>query len=213
MSVGRKLAVAFGVVLAAIAVIDKIARGDVYKRLLTFREGLTIRQLALRVAAGRGHHIVLGTAADIAVTPRPIYKANGGKIFDIASYPQRFKTLLKRDLGEFPFPAFWGPAAGIASSEWIARSAEWIEEKHRPDLSLVYLPLKGVAQNIIYPFLDVVWHIGISIEKVIDGIETQSPMVIHPRETVAIFCVREAVFLFLGNGGDVPIAYRFYVVG
>ena len=29
-----------------LAVIDKIARGDVYKRLLTFREGLTIRELA-----------------------------------------------------------------------------------------------------------------------------------------------------------------------
>ncbi|AWN54105.1 LLM class flavin-dependent oxidoreductase [Methylobacterium sp. 17Sr1-1] len=33
---------------------------------LARREGLTIRQLALRVAAGRGHHIVLGTATDIA---------------------------------------------------------------------------------------------------------------------------------------------------
>ncbi|AWB25510.1 FMN-dependent monooxygenase [Methylobacterium currus] len=33
---------------------------------LARREGLTIRQLALRVAAGRGHHIVLGTASDIA---------------------------------------------------------------------------------------------------------------------------------------------------
>jgi len=47
---------------------------------------------------------------------------------------------LKRDLGEFPFPAFWGPAAGIASSEWIAASAKWVEEKHSPTLSLVYLP-------------------------------------------------------------------------
>lgn len=33
---------------------------------LARREGLTIRQLALRVAAGRGHHIVLGTASDVA---------------------------------------------------------------------------------------------------------------------------------------------------
>jgi predicted AlkP superfamily pyrophosphatase or phosphodiesterase len=47
---------------------------------------------------------------------------------------------LKSDLGPFPFPAFWGPAAGIASSEWIAASAKWIEEKHTPTLSLVYLP-------------------------------------------------------------------------
>ena len=47
---------------------------------------------------------------------------------------------IKAALGEFPFPAFWGPRAGIASSEWIARSAKWIEEKHSPNLSLVYLP-------------------------------------------------------------------------
>jgi predicted AlkP superfamily pyrophosphatase or phosphodiesterase len=49
-------------------------------------------------------------------------------------------TRSKRDLGPFPFPAFWGPLAGIASSEWIARSARWVEERNRPDLSLVYLP-------------------------------------------------------------------------
>ena len=33
---------------------------------LAHRESLTIRQLALRVAAGRGHHIVLGTPVEIA---------------------------------------------------------------------------------------------------------------------------------------------------
>ncbi len=33
---------------------------------LARRENLTIRQLALRVAAGRGHHIVLGTPVEIA---------------------------------------------------------------------------------------------------------------------------------------------------
>ena len=33
---------------------------------LARRENLSIRQLALRVAAGRGHHIVVGTATDIA---------------------------------------------------------------------------------------------------------------------------------------------------
>ena len=33
---------------------------------LARREGLTIRQLALRVAAGRGHHMIVGTAADVA---------------------------------------------------------------------------------------------------------------------------------------------------
>ena len=43
----------------ALDVIDKIARGDVYKRLLTFREGLTIAEMA-QVFEERG----FGTAAD-----------------------------------------------------------------------------------------------------------------------------------------------------
>jgi len=82
----------------------------------------------------------MGTDADIAVTPRPIYKADGRKIFDIASQPQRLKPALKAALGEFPFPSFWGPRAGLPSSRWIADCARWIEEHERPDLSLVYLP-------------------------------------------------------------------------
>ena len=47
---------------------------------------------------------------------------------------------IKSDLGDFPFPAFWGPRAGIGSSDWIAESAKWIERKEQPDLNLVYLP-------------------------------------------------------------------------
>lgn len=82
----------------------------------------------------------MGTNADIAVTPRPVYRADGGKIFDIATYPQALKERLKKDLGAFPFHNFWGPMAGRPSSQWIADSALWIEEHEKPDLSLVYLP-------------------------------------------------------------------------
>ncbi|PAW63440.1 MAG: alkaline phosphatase family protein [Opitutia bacterium Tous-C1TDCM] len=80
------------------------------------------------------------SSADWAITPRPMYPADGRKVFDVYTQPMGLREEIKADLGPFPFPAFWGPTAGIASSEWIARSAEWIEERHRPDLSLVYLP-------------------------------------------------------------------------
>jgi predicted AlkP superfamily pyrophosphatase or phosphodiesterase len=80
------------------------------------------------------------SSADFSITPRPLYPADGRKVFDIHTQPMPLRDELKRDLGEFPFPAFWGPAAGIASSEWIAASAKWIEQKHAPTLSLVYLP-------------------------------------------------------------------------
>jgi predicted AlkP superfamily pyrophosphatase or phosphodiesterase len=80
------------------------------------------------------------STADFSITPRPLYPADGRKVFDIHTQPMDMREALKSDLGPFPFPAFWGPAAGIASSEWIAASAKWVEEKHSPTLSLIYLP-------------------------------------------------------------------------
>lgn len=80
------------------------------------------------------------SSADFTVTPRPLYPSDGSKVFDIHTQPMGMRDQLKRDLGDFPFPAFWGPASGIASSEWIAACARWTEEAHRPDLHLVYLP-------------------------------------------------------------------------
>ncbi len=80
------------------------------------------------------------SSADYTITPRPLYPADGRKVFDIHTQPMAMREEIKNDLGPFPFQAFWGPAAGIASSEWIAASARWVEEKHSPTLSLVYLP-------------------------------------------------------------------------
>jgi predicted AlkP superfamily pyrophosphatase or phosphodiesterase len=80
------------------------------------------------------------STADYTVTPRPLYLSDGSKVFDIHTQPMGMRDRLKRDLGPFPFMNFWGPASGIESSKWIAASAKWIEEKHWPTLSLVYLP-------------------------------------------------------------------------
>jgi predicted AlkP superfamily pyrophosphatase or phosphodiesterase len=80
------------------------------------------------------------STADWSITPRPMYPSDGRKVFDVTSHPLSIRDEIKRDLGPFPFPAFWGPMAGIASSEWIAGSARWIEERQRPDLALTYLP-------------------------------------------------------------------------
>ncbi len=80
------------------------------------------------------------STADYTVTPRPLYLSDGSKVFDIHTQPMGLRDRLKRDLGPFPFMNFWGPASGIESTKWIAASAKWIEEKHWPTLSLVYLP-------------------------------------------------------------------------
>jgi predicted AlkP superfamily pyrophosphatase or phosphodiesterase len=80
------------------------------------------------------------SSADYTMTPRPLYPADGRKVFDIHTHPMGLREEVKAELGDFPFPAFWGPAAGIASSEWIANAAKWTERKFSPTLSLVYLP-------------------------------------------------------------------------
>ena len=80
------------------------------------------------------------STADFSITPRPLYPADGRKVFDVHTQPMGMRDELKNDLGPFPFQAFWGPAAGIGSSEWIAASAKWVEERHSPTLSLIYLP-------------------------------------------------------------------------
>ena len=80
------------------------------------------------------------SSVDYSITPRPLYRSDGLKAFDIHSEPLSIRDQIKKELGEFPFAAFWGPRAGIESSQWIAKAAKWIEEKHRPDLNLIYLP-------------------------------------------------------------------------
>ena len=80
------------------------------------------------------------SSAQFSATPRPLYPADGRKFFDIHTQPMGMREEIKADLGDFPFPAFWGPKAGLASSQWIANSARWIEEKESPELNLVYLP-------------------------------------------------------------------------
>jgi predicted AlkP superfamily pyrophosphatase or phosphodiesterase len=88
------------------------------------------------------------SSANYSITPRPIYPADGRKFFDIYSWPYELRTQIKKKLGEFPFPGFWGPAAGVnspqgirtAATDWIAQSAIWVEREYSPALSLVYLP-------------------------------------------------------------------------
>jgi predicted AlkP superfamily pyrophosphatase or phosphodiesterase len=88
------------------------------------------------------------SSVDYSITPRPMYPADGRKFFDVYSWPYSIREEIKKDLGEFPFFSFWGPAAGIdslqgkadAASRWIAESAKWIENKYAPTLNLIYLP-------------------------------------------------------------------------
>jgi predicted AlkP superfamily pyrophosphatase or phosphodiesterase len=81
-----------------------------------------------------------GAAVDISITPKPWYGVDGNKAFDVAGKPDDTIEQIQRQFPPFPFPAFWGPMAGLKSTRWIADvSAQLLREK-RPGLTLVYLP-------------------------------------------------------------------------
>jgi predicted AlkP superfamily pyrophosphatase or phosphodiesterase len=80
------------------------------------------------------------TAADISVTPRPIYLADGRKLPDCYATPDGLRDELTRRFGAFPLFRFWGPATSIESSRWIARAALHVRATRAPTLTLIYLP-------------------------------------------------------------------------
>jgi predicted AlkP superfamily pyrophosphatase or phosphodiesterase len=82
----------------------------------------------------------MGAATDIVVTPRPVYHADGRKSPDCYTVPGSLRGELTSTLGPFPLFTYWGPTAGIASSQWIGRAAAHVLRTASPDLTLVYLP-------------------------------------------------------------------------
>lgn len=80
------------------------------------------------------------SSADYAVTPRPLYPADGRKLPDCHSQPMELRDRLQTELGQFPLFSFWGPNTTIASSKWIADAAKKVEEWYNPTLNLIYIP-------------------------------------------------------------------------
>lgn len=80
------------------------------------------------------------STADFSVTPRPQYHADGVKAPDCYSFPPELRDELQKDLGQFPLFSFWGPNANIKSTKWIADASMWVDDKHNPTLTLIYLP-------------------------------------------------------------------------
>src|SRR5581483_3617540 len=60
------------------------------------------------------------SGATWAVTPRPMYPADGRKLPDVYTEPAGLRDELTGRLGVFPLFRFWGPAADLAASRWIA---------------------------------------------------------------------------------------------
>jgi predicted AlkP superfamily pyrophosphatase or phosphodiesterase len=72
-----------------------------------------------------------------SVTPKPFYGSDGSKVFDVLD---KTGCNLTDRLGAFPFFSFWGPNAGLPSSQWIAEATALVMREKRPELTLAYLP-------------------------------------------------------------------------
>lgn len=81
-----------------------------------------------------------GCQADYVCMPAPIHKPDGSEDLWCHTKPQEFYGELLGSLGHFPLKHFWGPLAGIQSSQWIADSAIAAHKKFSPDFWYIYLP-------------------------------------------------------------------------
>jgi predicted AlkP superfamily pyrophosphatase or phosphodiesterase len=79
-------------------------------------------------------------AADIVLTPKPDHGPDGKLTSLLWSHPSDLSAQLSAALGPFPLMNYWGPMAGIASSQWIAESAALVWREQKPDLQWVYVP-------------------------------------------------------------------------
>ncbi len=109
----------------------------------------TLYAAARRLAAARGEHFTCaklfwwfnqGAPVDWSLTPKPHYGSDGSKAFGIHGTPEGFSEEMEQELGAFPFFSFWGPKAGLPSTEWITLAATQTMLTKRPTLTLVYLP-------------------------------------------------------------------------
>jgi predicted AlkP superfamily pyrophosphatase or phosphodiesterase len=82
----------------------------------------------------------MATSADYSLTPRPLYLADGRKLPGVYGRPLDYRQRIESSLSTFPLFNFWGPMAGIKSTEWITDAALLTMENDDPTLTLVYLP-------------------------------------------------------------------------
>ena len=82
----------------------------------------------------------MGGAADVVVTPKPTHTPDGKTISMCWSDPADLYERLRGQLGEFPLHHYWGPMAGLKSSEWIAAASRFVWDELRCELQWTYIP-------------------------------------------------------------------------
>lgn len=84
---------------------------------------------------------LIGTTADVAVTPSPIEDEDNNMLeMNCWTNPEGFYDDLQAEYGHFPLHNYWSPMAGIESSDWILTAARESISRYDPDLLWVYVP-------------------------------------------------------------------------
>lgn len=84
---------------------------------------------------------LIGTSADVAVTPSPIEDEDNNILeMNCWTNPDDFYDDLQADLGHFPLHRYWGPGANEEASEWILDAARESIERYDPDMLWIYVP-------------------------------------------------------------------------
>jgi predicted AlkP superfamily pyrophosphatase or phosphodiesterase len=121
------------------------------------------------------------STADIAVTPRPIYCANGRKIPDIWTTPSPLRKTLQDKLGPFPLFHFWGPMASIKSTQWIVNATIEVDKTHQSTLTLVYIPHLDYALQKFGPNHPIITKelqaVDVEVGRLIDHFQQQGVQV------------------------------------
>lgn len=83
---------------------------------------------------------MLFSDVDWIVTPKPLHLDD--RLFPWCySKPVDLYDGLVERFGPFPLHHYWGPQAGLPSSQWIVKAAHHVLDEAGPDLMLVYIPL------------------------------------------------------------------------
>ena len=93
----------------------------------------------LRTAAWFGLQSKHATA-DLVCLPAPKHNPDGTETMWCHTNPEPLYAELRDKFGDFPLHKFWGPIAGIESSQWIARSFLEASRTNPPQFAYVYLP-------------------------------------------------------------------------
>ena len=112
--------------------------------------------------------------ADYVCTPAPIHNPDRSESLWCYTRPEAMYGDLVEQLGHFPLQHFWGPAANIKSTAWIAESAVYAARHHQPNLFYVYLPHLDYAAQKYGPDSEqarqALGELDTEIGRLVDGI-------------------------------------------